>query len=60
MEEENQTENENQEKSYHWPALESDPQIFSDYMTKLGMSDEWQISEVFGLDDDCLSFVPQP
>ena len=45
---------------YHWPALESDPQIFTEYMTTLGMSDEWHICEVFGLDDDCLSFVPKP
>uniref|UniRef100_A0A7S3JMI0 Ubiquitin carboxyl-terminal hydrolase n=1 Tax=Euplotes harpa TaxID=151035 RepID=A0A7S3JMI0_9SPIT len=29
-------------------------------MVSLGMSDEWQIGEIFGLDDDCLSFVPQP
>ena len=60
MEGEDQNPNQHEEPEYHWPALESDPQIFSEYMTKLGMSDEWQISEVFGLDDDCLSFVPQP
>ena len=49
-----------QEINYHWPALESDPQIFTEYLLKLGMSDEWHLCEVFGLDDDWLSFVPQP
>ena len=40
---EEQKQNEVQEPSYHWPALESDPQIFTEYMTILGMSDEWQL-----------------
>ena len=48
------------EQEYHWPALESDPQIFTDYMRNLGMGTDWQICEVFGLDDDCLGFVPTP
>lgn len=26
------------DNEYHWPALESDPEIFTNYMTKLGMS----------------------
>lgn len=26
----------------------------------MGLSEEWQIGECFGLDDDCLSFVPKP
>ena len=45
---------------YHWPALESNPEVFTNYMSRLGMSSEWHICEVFGLDDDCLGFVPQP
>ncbi|CAI2379283.1 unnamed protein product [Moneuplotes crassus] len=49
-----------EEKEYRWPALESDPEIFTSYMSKLGMSDDWNICEIFGMDDDCLSFVPRP
>ncbi|CAI2378983.1 unnamed protein product [Moneuplotes crassus] len=47
-------------EQYHWPALESDPEIFTGYMNKLGMSIDWHICEIFGMDDDCLSFVPRP
>ena len=29
-------------------------------MHAVGLPDDWVIAECFGLDDDCLSFVPQP
>jgi hypothetical protein len=29
-------------------------------MRKVGLPAQWSINECFGLDDDCLSFVPQP
>lgn len=29
-------------------------------MTKLGVPDCWQVADVFGLDDELLSLVPQP
>lgn len=56
----NEGEGEHESTEYHWPALESDPEIFTNYMTKLGMSNDWHICEVFGLDEECLGFVPQP
>ena len=45
---------------YNWPPLESDPQIFTDYMNKVGMSADWGFTEIFGLDEDLLGMVPQP
>lgn len=60
MEGENNKEEQPEDTEYHWPALESDPGIFTEYMTKLGMSSDWHIGEVYGLDDDCLGFVPKP
>ena len=50
----------NKEEEYHWPALESNPEVLTEYMTNLGMNEEWQFGEVFGFDDECLGFVPQP
>lgn len=51
---------ENQAPAFKWPPLESNPEVFTDYMRKVGLPEDWIINECFGLDDDCLSFVPQP
>lgn len=45
---------------FHWPPLESNPEIFTEYMTKMGMSDKWAFGELFGFDEDLLAFLPQP
>ena len=45
---------------FHWPPLESDPEILTNYMHKIGMSKEWQLHEIFGLEPALLAFVPQP
>ena len=47
-----------QEQTFNWPPLESNEQIFTDYMRNVGMSEAWAMNECFGLDDDCLGFVP--
>ena len=47
-------------EDFHWPPLESNPEIFSDYLCKMGMSKEWTIGEVFGFDEELLAFIPQP
>ena len=49
-----------QESPFKWPPLESNPEVFSDYMHQVGLPSTWAVQECFGLDDDCLSFVPQP
>ena len=48
------------ESPFEWPPLESNPEIFTDYMHSVGLPQDWIVSEVFGLDDDSLSFVPKP
>ena len=34
----------------NWPALESDPEIFTNYFRSIGLSPDWHFSEVFTLD----------
>ncbi|KAI2495116.1 thiol-dependent ubiquitin-specific protease [Fragilaria crotonensis] len=46
------------EDIFHWPPLESDPSIFTQYLHNIGLSDEWEIGECYGLDEDCLGFIP--
>mmetsp|Transcript_5075 Transcript_5075/g.7662 ORF Transcript_5075/g.7662 Transcript_5075/m.7662 type:complete len:208 (+) Transcript_5075:1-624(+) len=36
----------------NWAALESDPEIFTDYFRSLGMSQDWEFGEVFTLEED--------
>jgi ubiquitin carboxyl-terminal hydrolase L3 len=54
------TETEEDEKKFQWPPLESNPEIFTEYMHKIGLSPSFAIGEVFGFDDDLLAFLPQP
>lgn len=49
-----------QQQEFNWPALESNPEVFTNYMHSIGMSDQWAIGEVFGFDEDLLAFLPQP
>ena len=49
-----------QEAEFRWPPLESNPEVFTEYLRNVGLPEEWFISEVFGLDSDCLGFVPKP
>ena len=46
--------------TFHWPPLESNPEIFEQYMHELGLPETWGFSELFGFDEDLLAFVPQP
>jgi ubiquitin carboxyl-terminal hydrolase L3 len=43
-----------------WVPLESNPEVWSEYSTKLGVSHEWLFTDIFGLDADLLGMVPQP
>lgn len=45
---------------FKWPPLESNPEIFTTYMRKLGLPQNYAFSEVMGFDEDLLAFVPQP
>jgi ubiquitin carboxyl-terminal hydrolase L3 len=54
------TEAAEEEKEFQWPPLESNPEIFTEYMHRIGLSPTCAIGEVFGFDEDLLAFLPQP
>ncbi|XP_072171634.1 ubiquitin carboxyl-terminal hydrolase isozyme L3-like [Diadema setosum] len=49
-----------EESGIRWIPLESNPQVMSKFMHRIGMSDQWQFIDVIGLDDDLLMILPQP
>jgi ubiquitin carboxyl-terminal hydrolase L3 len=48
------------DQEFDWPPLESNPQVFTDYLHQIGLESTYQISEVYGFDEDLLAFLPQP
>lgn len=56
----NDTTKEQESKKFEWPPLESNPEVFSEYMHRIGLSPAFCIGEVFGFDEDLLAFLPQP
>ena len=49
-----------QQPEFDWPPLESNPDVLTDYLHQIGLSDCYAIGEVYGLDEDLLALVPQP
>ncbi|ETW07478.1 hypothetical protein H310_01987 [Aphanomyces invadans] len=45
---------------FSWPPLESNPEVFTEYLYQLGLPSDWFVGEMFGLDDDSHGFVPRP
>uniref|UniRef100_A0A182QQE0 Ubiquitin carboxyl-terminal hydrolase n=1 Tax=Anopheles farauti TaxID=69004 RepID=A0A182QQE0_9DIPT len=43
-----------------WLPLESNPEVLSNYMGKLGVSPLWNIVDIYGMDDELLDMVPKP
>lgn len=43
-----------------WVPLESNPEVMTKYLHKMGMSKGWQFVDVYGMDPDLLAMVPQP
>jgi len=43
-----------------WAALESNPEVLSSFCHLGGVSPQWEVVDVWGLDPDLLGFVPQP
>ncbi|CAD7933979.1 unnamed protein product [Amoebophrya sp. A120] len=43
-----------------WPALESNPETFTDFIHKLGAPQNIAIHDVFGFDPELLMMLPQP
>lgn len=43
-----------------WLPLESNPEVMTNFLVDIGMSAEWSVVDLIGIDDDVLGFVPQP
>ena len=48
------------ESPFEWPPLESNPEIFTEYLHSVGLTPDWIIAECYGLEEDTLQFVPKP
>ena len=43
-----------------WLPIESNPEVMNSFLKKLGVPDDWEINDVFGLDSELLLMLPQP
>jgi len=43
-----------------WLHLESNPEVMTNFLVDIGMSAEWSVVDLIGIDEDVLGFVPQP
>jgi len=50
----------NEDKKFSWPPLESNPEVFTNYLHSIGLPQTFSIGEVFGFDEELLAFIPQP
>jgi hypothetical protein len=48
-----------QESRQRWPALESNPEILTNFLTGVGVPPTYSFVDVYGLDEDMLAMVPQ-
>lgn len=48
------------ENKFSWPPLESNPEVFTNYLQSIGLPTTFSIGEVFGFDEELLAFIPQP
>ncbi|XP_033842712.1 ubiquitin carboxyl-terminal hydrolase isozyme L3 isoform X2 [Periophthalmus magnuspinnatus] len=46
--------------SPRWLPLESNPEVMTTFLNRLGMKPTWQFGDVYGLDPELLSMVPRP
>jgi len=46
--------------SERWIPIESNPTVMNSFLRKLGVSSDWEINDVFGLEDELLMMLPQP
>ncbi|KAH8413004.1 hypothetical protein KR009_007376 [Drosophila setifemur] len=43
-----------------WTPIESNPEVLTKYIHKLGVSPAWSVTDIIGLDEETLEFIPQP
>ena len=41
-------------KDERWLPIESNPEVMNSFLRKLGVSSDWEINDVFGLDPELL------
>ena len=44
----------------NWVPLESNPELMTKFLWNIGVSDEWSVVDVIGLDDELLQFIGGP
>eukprot|EP00124_Ichthyophonus_hoferi_P003915 Ihof_evm8s378 gene=Ihof_evmTU8s378 len=49
-----------QHKTPKWLPFESNPEVMNKYVHSLGVPENWNYYDIYGLDPDLLSMVPQP
>ena len=42
-----------------WPALESNPEVLSNFLYGVGVPTTYSFTDVYGLDEEMLAMVPQ-
>jgi len=47
-------------KNERWAALESNPEVLTRFCHLMGVREDWEVVDVWGLDPDLLALVPQP
>ncbi|XP_014214165.1 ubiquitin carboxyl-terminal hydrolase [Copidosoma floridanum] len=47
-------------KKVTWIPLESNPEVMTKFVHKLGVPDKWSLCDVYGLDQELLAALPQP
>ncbi|KAI8918572.1 hypothetical protein DFJ77DRAFT_530680 [Powellomyces hirtus] len=43
-----------------WIPLEANPEVMNKYTQRLGVASSWSFTDVWGLEDDLLAFIPRP
>jgi len=43
-----------------WLPLESNPDVMNNFLRKLGVSNDWSLTDVYGLEPEMLEWVPRP
>jgi len=51
---------ENNGGSLRWVPLESNPEVLNKFIHKLGVPSDWELVDVYGLDQELLAFLPSP
>jgi len=48
------------ESEHNWVPIESNPEVMTEFLSAIGVGDEWGVVDVIGLDEELLQFMPSP